>query len=144
MVCIAACSKKKGAAPAPAPTGFVDSPYLSMYVDSSFHFATDSATLSTISYPSDSGRADIKITAVRSIGGIGYTVSFYISNFTGINAYVIAPPAVSATYYVGGVRHYAQSGQIVIATDTNNVITGSFNFVADSLVVTKGAFNVQQ
>ncbi len=139
----AACSKKKSAPPVPAPPPATDSTYLSMSVGSNFHFTTDSATISIISFPNDSGRANATISASQTIAGIGYSISLYITNFTGINSYVIAPPQVSATYYANGVRHFAQSGQIIIATDSNNVLIGSFNFMADSLTVTNGVFNVQ-
>jgi len=140
-VLIAACGKKKGATPIPAPPAFVDSPFVTASIGN-LNFATDSATILSVAYPGDSAKLDVSLQAVKTIGGVGYMLLFYITNFTGVNTYAVAPPQVSITYYANGVRHYAQSGQIVVATDSNNIITGTFNFVADSLVATNGAFNV--
>jgi hypothetical protein len=141
VICIVACGKNKGAAPLPAPPNYVDMPYLSAAI-SGINFSTDSPTVAIIGYPHDSLKQDISIMANKIIGGVGYTLKFYITNFTGVNTYAISPPQTSVTYYVNGTRHYAQAGQIVIATDSNNVITGTFGFMADTLMAAKGAFNV--
>ena len=78
------------------------------------------------------------ITKADSVSSISITVN----NFTGPNTYVINPPNVSATWYLNNARHFATSGQIVILSDTAYALIGNFNFVADSIVVANGAFNV--
>lgn len=140
--CAMACKKKNSAPPAPAPPAWVDSPYFAVTINN-INVATDSPFINNVSYVNDSGKYDVSIQALKTLGGVAYSINFYITNFTGVNTYPIAPPAVSAACYINGVRHYAQSGQIVIATDSNNVITGTFSFTADSITATKGAFNLQ-
>ena len=70
------------------------------------------------------------------------TISLSISNFTGPNTYNINPPSVSATYYLNNQRHYALGGQIVIISDTGYSLIGTFTFIADSLLISNGKFNV--
>ncbi len=85
---------------------------------------------------------NLLITASTAKSDSVSSISITVNNFTGPNTYPINPPGVSATWYLNNARHYATSGQVVILSDTSYALIGNFNFVADSIVVANGAFNV--
>ena len=104
---------------------------------------TDSAIAYKVAYAYDTSKYNILINAVNKSTDTPTTISFSISNFIGAHTYTINPPLISATYYQGSQRHLATSGQIVVTLDSNYAIIGTFNFVADSINVTQGVFNVE-
>jgi len=104
---------------------------------------TDSAFGSYVRHSgNDSGVTNLMITATRKKNDSISTIVFNITSYTGRNTYTINPPINTATYYFGNSRHYATSGQIIITNDTGVALIGSFHFVADSINVANGAFNV--
>ncbi len=105
---------------------------------------TDSVYSNFITRPSDdSGVHDLEVTSVNRNGGDVSSINFHISNYTGVGTYIVNPPLVSVTYYNAQGRHFATSGQITVASDTLYAIIGTFNFTADTVIVTQGEFNVQ-
>jgi hypothetical protein len=106
-------------------------------------FQTDSAFAYLIhTSGNDSTAEGMMINAIQKNDTPAQTINFYINNFTGPATYTINPPYNTATYYVGTIRHYATSGQIVIVSDTAYSLIGTFNFVADTITVDSGKFNV--
>lgn len=103
---------------------------------------TDSAYAYRVKYANDTTMEDIYVTATRRVNDTLSTLSFTIVNYTGVQNYLVAPPQVSATYYIGSQRHYATLGQINIETDGPYSLIGTFNFTVDSTVVSDGSFNV--
>ncbi len=65
-----------------------------------------------------------------------------INGYYGPDTYYINPPFVTATWYVNNQRHYATWGNIVIKSDSSYAMIGSFMFLADSILVSDGVFNV--
>jgi hypothetical protein len=90
----------------------------------------------------DSGVINLLITAEKKDADSPKTVVLTITNFLGRGKYDIVPPANTATYYLGNNRHYATSGSITITSWANSSLTGNYEFVADSITVTSGSFNV--
>ena len=108
------------------------------------NWQTDSVNGYNVLYTNDSGRLNLFITATQKQGDTSTTISFTLTNYLGPATYTVSPPLNSAAYYVGNTRHMATSGQVVVVTDTNYAITGTFNFIADSITVTQGVFNVEK
>ncbi len=108
------------------------------------NFQTDSAFgyLRNTLVKDSTNTKNILINATQNKTSSLSTISLTISNYTGPNTYTINPPNVSASYYLGSNRHYATAGQIVITSDTSNALIGNFNFIADSIAITNGKFNV--
>lgn len=104
---------------------------------------TNSVIAYNVSYAYDSNKVNLLVNATSKTNDTSTTISFTLSNFTGANTYTISPAAISATYYSGTQRHYATSGQIIVTSVANYAIIGTFNFVADSITVTQGVFNVE-
>jgi hypothetical protein len=90
----------------------------------------------------DSGVVSLMIKATKKSKTTVSTINLIIYNFTGPNTYTINPPVNSATYYVGNDRHFAILGKVVVTSDTLYALKGTFNFLADSINVTGGVFNV--
>jgi hypothetical protein len=90
----------------------------------------------------DSGMVNLMIEAVKSGADTSRTILLNVTNYTTPGTFAIAPPYYTATYYLNNTRHYATSGQITITSKLPGSMTGTFNFVADSITVTDGAFNV--
>jgi len=105
---------------------------------------TDSVEANNVAYSIDTTKANLLVTAKRIANDTTTIITFSIAQFSDTGIYVINPPAISATYYIGTQRHYATSGQIEITSYANYAIIGTIIFVADSIVVTNGTFNVQQ
>jgi hypothetical protein len=82
------------------------------------------------------------VTATRKAGDSVTTIVFNITNFIGNRTYTIDAPAVNASWYVGGIRHYAGSGSIVVTSSSAQSVSGTFTFTADSIAVTGGTFTV--
>jgi hypothetical protein len=98
-----------------------------------------------VKYATDSGKADLLVTAFRRENGVASTITFTLTNYTGTGTYIVAPPFISAAYYLGNVRKFATSGQINVDSDNEYGIVGTFNFTSDTaFAVTEGIFNVAQ
>lgn len=79
-------------------------------------------------------------------------MNLQIANYTGAGTYVIADSGNTASYTsytnaLGSALHTATSGKIVVTNSTTNGydqngIKGTFEFLADTVQVTGGAFNV--
>lgn len=71
-----------------------------------------------------------------------------IGNYTGVGTYVVSDSGNTASYTSGdGEAHIATSGQIVVTANTTNGtnqngIRGTFQFLAGTVQVTSGAFDV--
>lgn len=75
------------------------------------------------------------------------SMNLSIANYTGLGKYVISDSGTTATYTNGGVLHKATSGEIIITDATTNgtnlnKFKGTFNFLADTVQVTAGTFDV--
>jgi len=92
----------------------------------------------------DSGATNLLINAYGDNNGVTNNFNFTIVNFIGPGTYNVAPPLVSAVYYVGKARHNGTSGQIIVTSNTPYGLVGTFSFVADTFSITNGAFNVAQ
>lgn len=104
---------------------------------------TDSAFGYSVKYSgNDSSISNLMISAINNNASPITTMTFNIANFTGPKTYTISPPTVTAAYYVGNSRHWATHGQIVVMSDTAYALIGQFNFIADSLDISNGYFNV--
>ena len=140
-----ACKKAKGPADGKSvqPNNNLDS-LVSMSASINGHpWQTDSVFGSYVQQSAnDSGVVNLLIYATLKKNDSVSTIKFTITNFVGPNIYTINPPVNTATYYFGNTRYYATSGQIVVTSDTAYSIIGTFNFIADSVTVAGGAFNV--
>ena len=90
----------------------------------------------------DTATKNLMITGTQTSGSTPTTVTINIYNYTGPNTYTIDPPINTVTYYVGSLRNFGRSGQIVISSDTAYALKGSFSFLAGGDTVTTGVFNV--
>ena len=145
FISFAACKKSKGPANGNSvqPNNNLDS-LVSMSATINGHlWQTDSAFGSYVQHSNnDSGITNLMITATRKKNDSISTIVFNITNFSGINTYTINPPIITATYYLGNMRHYATSGIIVVTNDSGSSLLGTFHFIADTISVTNGTFNV--
>ena len=107
------------------------------------NWQTDSVFAYYVQYSgNDSGVVSLQIIATRKVNDSATSMIFYINNYTGPNTYTINPPINTATYYsYGNLRNYADSGQIVITSDTAYALKGTFTFTADTFRITNGTFN---
>lgn len=104
---------------------------------------TDSAySYKVKSSGNDTNVESLLIIATQMKDNVATTIKFYISSFTGKSDYVINPPQNSVTYSVGNERHVATSGTLKVSNDTGSLLTGTFYFVADTIVATNGTFKV--
>ncbi len=143
----AACSKTKGPANGKSvqPNNNLDTLVSMSALINSTSWQTDSAFGYQIkSSGNDSGVVNLMITATSYDGSVSNTITFNITNFTGTQTYTINPPLVTATYYIGNIRQYARSGQIIVSSNTAYGLIGTFNFRTDNYNVVNGAFNVAQ
>ncbi len=136
--------KKSGGPPPPTPPRVPDSTVIMYATVDTALWSADSVSGLLIPVVNDSGHYNLSITATKASTGANASVMYlYISNYTGAGSYNISPPAVSATFYSGAIRHYALSGQVSITNDSTSDLQGIFNFVTDSsngLNVTNGVF----
>jgi hypothetical protein len=154
FIAFAGCKKASGPANGKSvqPNNHIDSTVAFNAMINNISWQTDSAFGYLVNNSAnDSGIVNLMITAIRYSDTTPSTITFNITNYTGANTYTIDPPVNTATYYVGNNRHFAKSGsitimvnQIIVRSDTGYSLTGVFNFVADTIKVTNGAFNVAQ
>ena len=147
ILCItfAACSKNKGPANGKSvqPNNNLDSLVSMSALINGHSWQTDSAFGSYVHHSgNDSGVVNLMITATRKKNDSVSTIVFNITNFSGINTYTINPPLNTATYYLGNIRYYATSGAIIVTNDSGSSLLGSFHFIADTISVANGTFNV--
>jgi hypothetical protein len=145
FISFAACKKNRGPADGNSvqPNNHLDSMVSMSATINGQAWQTDSAFGSYVQQSgNDSGVVNLMITATREKNGSASTILFNITNFSGPTTYTINPPVNTATYYQGNTRYYATSGQIVVTNDTGVAIIGTFNFVADTVTITNGVFNV--
>jgi len=104
---------------------------------------TDTVVAYYVKYSgNDSGVVSLQINGTQTIHDSSTSVTLYITNYTGPNTYTINPPLTTATYYSNGnLRNFADSGQIVILSDTAYALKGTFVFTADTFRITSGVFN---
>jgi hypothetical protein len=140
------CSKAKGPANAKSAqqNNNRDSTVTMYATINGEQWKTDSAFGYNVQFSgNDTGIIDLLITATLHEPTLNSTIRFTISNFSGPNIYPVNPPYVTASYYRGSTRYFATSGQIIITTAVNPyALTGNFDFVADSITVTDGYFDV--
>lgn len=85
------------------------------------------------------GTQHISITGA-SLSGKPSSINLHIWGYTGTGTFPISfGSSYTATYGSGSQVNYATSGQIVI-TSTTGGVSGTFNFIADSMNVTAGTF----
>jgi len=140
-----ACKKNKGPEQANSvqPNNNIDSLVSMSATINGVFWQTDSAFGSYVLHSNnDSGVVDLYITATRKKKDSTSTIVFNLTNYTGNGTYAINPPLNTATYYEGNIRHYARSGEVVVTSDSGIAIVGSFSFIADTIRVDNGAFNV--
>ncbi len=143
-VCVA-CKKTKGPKQANSvqPNNNIDSNVSMSAMINGRYWQTDSAFGSYVIHSNnDSGVVDLYIVATRKKTDSTSTIVFNLTNYTGNGTYTINPPLNTATYYEGNTRHYARSGEVVVTIDSGIAIIGYFSFLADTIKVDNGAFNV--
>jgi hypothetical protein len=140
-----ACKKVKGPANGNSvqPNNHLDS---TVAVSASINGApwqTDSAFGYSIKYSgNDSGVSNLMITATNYRNHPATTMTFNITNYSGLNVYPVNPPFNTAAYYVGNIRYFATKGTITVTSDTAYALKGTFSFTADTLTISSGVFNV--
>ncbi len=140
-----ACRKAKG--PSDVPSIKPDSSLAAQLSMSALVNGATWKTDSAYSYKiermdNDTAVWELMITATQRRGGLASTITFNINDFKGVGAYKVSPPSVTATYYNGNIRHFSSSGTITIQSDTSNLLSGVFNFVADTVSIVDGKFKV--
>jgi hypothetical protein len=88
------------------------------------------------------GIVNLLITGTEHNADSVAAISITINNYIGPSVYNVAPPAVSASYYLNNIRHYATTGQITILSDTAFALIATFNFSSAGVMVNSGRFNV--
>ena len=145
-VLFSACSKNSGPADQPSiqPNNKLDTLVSMTATIGACNFSTTDAygyNLKTIQSGS-SGVYNLMINGSQKRNDSLLSISMTVNGYNGPDTYKINPPFVTATWYVNNQRHYATWGNIVIANDTAYALTGSFLFLADSIYVSNGVFNV--
>ncbi len=143
----AVCACKKASGPANGnsvqPNNNLDSLVSMSAVVNHQYWQTDSAFGYLVKTSSnDSGATSLLINAIQGSGSTAQTINLYITNYTGLGTYPINAPYTTATYYMGTTRHFATSGQVTIQSNINYSLIGTFSFVADTITVDSGVFNV--
>ena len=139
-----ACKKTKGPANGKSvqPNNNLDSTVSMSALINGINWQTDSAFGYNVKHSgNDSGMVNLMITATNKNKGVS-TITINITNYNGPNTYAVNPPLNTATYYIGNYRHYASHGQIIIGSDTAYALKGTFTFIADTITVANGVFNV--
>ncbi len=139
------CRKAKGPSNTKSaqPDNSIDS-LLNMTADiNGVRWETDSAYSYRVkSSGNDSNLINLMVIATKKNDSVTSTMKFNISNFTGVGNYSILPPANTITYYLGSIRYFATSGVFTVIKDSGGVMSGTYNFIADTIVVTNGTFTL--
>jgi len=136
----ASCKKKSSGASPVVPPPAVKMDSLSAVINS-IPWLTYTATSNLIPSSIDSGANNLQISGSTTIGNVVSNMVIFVNNYTGPANLAVNPPAVSITYYVGSVRHYATSGSLTITSDSSS-FTGNFTFTADSVNAVSGVFAI--
>ena len=104
---------------------------------------TESVFAYLINYSgNDSGVVGLQVTGTQKIHDTASTFTFYITTYTGPDTYYINPPINTATFYSNGnVRNFADTGWLVVTSDTAYALKVVFYFVAGTYTITNGFFN---
>lgn len=140
-----ACKKAKGPANVRSaqPDNSVDSLVTIKMSVNGVAWSTDSVYSYKVANSSnDSGAYNFMIIATRDKDGKVSTLNINITGYSGLRDYPVNPPINTVTYYADNHRYYATSGSVNIQSDSNKVLSGTFNFNADSIVVSKGSFKL--
>lgn len=145
VVAATACKKYKG--PADTASTQIDNSInskLSMAaLINGVSWKTDSAySYRVANSANDTDILNLMIVATRITDTEASTITFNISDYKGIGDYKIDPPVVTATYYAANKRHFASTGTFSIQSDSSGLLSGAFNFTADTVVVSEGSFRV--
>ncbi len=139
------CRKAKGPSNTKSaqPDNSIDS-LLNMTADvNGVRWETDSAYSYRVkSSGNDSNLINLMVIATNKNDSPTTTMKVNISNFTGVGNYAILPPANTITFYLGSIRHFATSGVFTVIKDTGGVMSGTYNFIADTIIVTNGTFTL--
>ena len=129
VVVFGACKKKSSSSPSQMTAVVNNKPWVSS--NSAVKF--DNAAGVHITITGDSANTHMKLD---------------IGNYTGVGTYVISDSGNTASYTMDGSEsNIATSGQIVVKFDTTNRtnqngLKGTFQFLAGTVQVTSGAFDV--
>ena len=129
VVAFGACKKKSSSAPAQM-TAVIDN---RAWVSGNSAVTFDKSSGLHLTITADSARTHMRLD---------------IGNYTGVGTYVISDSGNTASYIsTDGETHVATSGQILITANTSNGtnqngIKGTFKFLAGTVQVTSGAFDV--
>lgn len=129
VVVLGSCKKKSSSVPAQMTAVIDNKPWVSG--NSAVKF--DKSTGVHITITADSANTHMKLD---------------IGNYTGAGTYVVSDSGNTASYISrDGETHVATSGQIVVTTNTTNGtnrngIKGTFQFLAGTVQVTAGVFDV--
>jgi len=140
-----ACKKTKGPADVKSAQqdNSLDSPTLMSATVNGVGWKTDSAFSYRVNTSTnDTETVNLMVSATNYGGSSPTTIVIHISGYQGVRSYAIEPPENNATYYANNRRFYATSGSFNVLKDSANIITGTFSFIADTVVVTKGNFSL--
>jgi hypothetical protein len=140
-----ACKKVKGPASVRSaqPDNSVDSLVTIKMSINGVAWSTDSVYSYKVENSSnDSGVYNFMVIATRAKDGKVSTLNINLTGYSGLKDYPVNPPINTITYYADNHRYYATSGSVNIQSDSNKVLSGTFNFIADSIVASKGAFKL--
>jgi hypothetical protein len=146
-LCVAVYACKK--APGPADGNSVqqnnnlDSTVAMTAMVNGSSWKSDSVFAYYINYSgNDSGVIGLQLTGTQKVHDTATTFTFYITTYTGPDTYYINPPINTATFYSNGnVRNFADTGWIVVASDTAYALKGTFYFATGTYTVSNGVFN---
>ncbi len=147
MLCAALPACKKTSGPADGNSvqknNKLDSTVSMNAVINGRNWQTDSVFGYYVKYSgNDSGLVSLQITGTQLLNDTASTIIFYINRYNGPNTYIINPPVNTATYYIGSKRNYADSGVVIITSDTAYALKGTFSFKVDTALRANGTFNV--
>ncbi len=145
LASLSACRKTKGpkSVPAVQPDTSINALITISARINGEEWSTDSAYSYRVkNSDNDTATSTLMVSAVRIKDGIGSNIVFNITNYNGKGTYMINPPINTAVYYVNNQRNFALSGQFIVTADTAGLLSGTFNFNADTIIVTNGNFKV--
>ncbi len=145
VIGVTSCKKNKGPKDVQSaqPDNGIDSILTMKALINGVDWSTDSAySYKVKNSGNDTGIINLMVIATQNRNDTVSTITFTITGYEGVKEYIINPPTNTATYYSGNQRHYATSGSFDVKSDSGNILSGTFNFVADTIAATKGTFKV--
>lgn len=145
LVATVACKKNKG--PADGDTAKPDTSLLSQLKMTAkinnVEWQTDSAYSYRVKNSgADTSQYNLMLVGTKTSSSDYSTININITDYKGKGVYKIEPPINTITYYNNNIRHYASSGTFTVASVTDNLLSGTFSFVADTVTVKEGEFTV--